>query len=163
MLVIGIPPTISQQPSDLTVVQGQGATFAVGANGDAPLSFQWRFNGTLLGGASGSSYLVSAAVITNAGTYDVVVTNAFGAVTSTGAQLKVLVAPSIFNITAGAGQITVSFPSTTGLNYQLQYKNSLNDTAWNTASAWIAGTGGVLSLQDTNTVVASRFYRIAGE
>jgi hypothetical protein len=163
MLVIGMPPSIAQEPSSLTVVQGQDATFAVSANGDAPLSYQWRYKGTLLISTTSSSYTVAAASITNAGTYDVLVTNAFGSVTSTGAQLRVLVPPSIVNISASGSAMSISFGSVAALSYQLQYKNALNDTAWITASPWIPGTGGVLMLQDTNGVTSSRFYRISCE
>jgi uncharacterized repeat protein (TIGR01451 family) len=160
VLTIGIPPSITQEPASLTVVQGQGATFSVAVTGDTPLNYQWRLNGAPVGGAAGSSYTVAATTITNAGIYDVVVTNDFGSATSTAAQLKVLVAPSIINIAAGGNTVSVSVTTLAGLNYQLQYKNSLTDALWNTASPWTPGTGGVLVLQDTNTVVAGRFYRV---
>jgi uncharacterized repeat protein (TIGR01451 family) len=163
MLVIGMPPSITQQPSSLTVVQGQDATFTVSASGDAPLSYQWRYNGTPVVITTSGSYTVTATSATNAGTYDAVITNAFGSVTSTGAQLKVLVRPSILNITASGSAISVCFGSATSLSYQLQYKNTLNDAAWVTASPWTPGTGGVLVLQDTNSLSASRFYRISCE
>jgi hypothetical protein len=143
------------------VVQGQNATFTVSANGDTPLSYQWRFNGTPISSAIGTSYTVTGTSVDAAGAYDVVVTNAFGSITSTEAQLKVLVAPSILNLTSSGSSMSVSFPSVTGLNYQLQYKNTLNDAAWGFASPWTPGTGGVLVLQDTNTVFTSRFYRIS--
>jgi len=161
MLSIGVPPGISQEPSSLTVVQGQNATFTVSANGDTPLSYQWRFNWTPISSAIGTSYTVTGTSVDAAGAYDVVVTNAFGSITSTEAQLKVLVAPSILNLTSSGSSMSVSFPSVTGLNYQLQYKNTLNDAAWSFASPWTPGTGGVLVLQDTNTVFTSRFYRIS--
>src|SRR5437879_4088728 len=47
-------PNITSQPQNQTVIAGQSATFAVGATGDAPLNYQWTFNGLNVG--SGSSY-----------------------------------------------------------------------------------------------------------
>ena len=159
MLTIGTPPSITQPPTNLVVVQGQTAIFTVGANGDAPLSYEWRFNGAPLGAPNSSSLTLTGILGTNAGTYDVIVSNSFGATNSTAAQLKVLVPPSISNITGGS-MTSVSLVSVSGLSYQLEYKNTLNDPVWTPVSSWMDGTGGILVLQDTNTATTSRFYRV---
>src|SRR5262249_3673145 len=88
-------PTVTQQPSPLTVSQGGTATFIVGAAGDPPLSFQWRFKGASIVGATTSSYSVSGATPADAGTYDAVVSNKHGSVTSAAALLTVLIPPVI--------------------------------------------------------------------
>src|SRR5205823_5890217 len=65
--------------------------------GEGLLAYQWRKDGTLVSQAT-NSILGLAAVSTNdAGHYDVVVSNAFGTVTSVAAALQVLPygAPSI--------------------------------------------------------------------
>ncbi|HZR18272.1 MAG TPA: immunoglobulin domain-containing protein [Verrucomicrobiae bacterium] len=94
-LVVGIPPTVTQDPGSLTVTQGQNAGFSVSADGTTPLTYQWRFNGTPLAGGAGTNYIVSQAASGNAGSYDVVITNSFGVVTSALAQLTVIIPPSI--------------------------------------------------------------------
>jgi hypothetical protein len=48
-------PSITTQPASQTVTAGANVTFTVGANGTAPLSYQWRKNGTDLIGATDSS------------------------------------------------------------------------------------------------------------
>jgi plastocyanin len=83
------PPTITAQPHSQSVTVGQAATFSVGASGTPPLSFQWLFGGTALAGAAMSSLTINNAQPANAGNYSAVVTNAFGAVTSSVAILMV--------------------------------------------------------------------------
>ncbi|MDW8310320.1 MAG: fibronectin type III domain-containing protein, partial [Verrucomicrobiales bacterium] len=58
-LTVLVPPLITQQPQDQTVVAGQNATFSVVAGGSAPLFYQWRFYGTNLPGATGSVLTLS--------------------------------------------------------------------------------------------------------
>ena len=41
-LTVNVPPTITTQPSSVTITAGQTATFSVTATGTAPLSYQWR-------------------------------------------------------------------------------------------------------------------------
>ncbi len=89
------PPAITNQPSDLVVNQGANATFNIGVTGDAPLSYQWRFAGLNLAGATGSSYTRLNAQPVHEGEYSVVVTNAAGSVTSSVALLTVRVPPSL--------------------------------------------------------------------
>jgi hypothetical protein len=58
-----------------------------------------------------------------------------------------------------AGVFTVSFASQTGAAYVLEYKNSLTDTAWNSAPA-VPGTGGTQTLSDSSASGPQRFYRV---
>ena len=75
--------------------QGASATFTVGATGATPLSYQWRFEGTNLAGATASSYTRPNAQPVHEGDYSVVITNIAGAVTSENAFLVVNIPPSI--------------------------------------------------------------------
>src|SRR5207244_8006537 len=51
-----VPPAITTQPNNQTVVAGQAATFMVVASGTAPMSYQWQKNGANIVGATSSSY-----------------------------------------------------------------------------------------------------------
>ncbi|SPE53115.1 hypothetical protein SBV1_1640001 [Verrucomicrobia bacterium] len=88
------PPTILTQPENQVTSVGSSVMFSVSAVGQQPLHYRWQKNGVNLtdtGDASGSS--TSSLILTNSaaadvGVYAVVVSNAFGSVTSTGAVLS---------------------------------------------------------------------------
>jgi glucose/arabinose dehydrogenase len=82
-------PVITTQPQNITVAQGNSATFRVTATGTAPLSYQWRKNGTNINGATSSSYTISNPTANDAGNFSVVVSNSAGSVTSNSATLTV--------------------------------------------------------------------------
>ncbi|MBW8863530.1 MAG: immunoglobulin domain-containing protein [Verrucomicrobia bacterium] len=80
-------PVITTQPQSQVVNPGASATFNVSANGAAPLSYQWLFNGTNLVGATNTVYTQTNVQAANTGNYSVVVTNSSGNVTSSVALL----------------------------------------------------------------------------
>jgi len=83
-------PTITTQPSSLTVTAGSPATFSVTASGTAPLSYQWRRNGSDIANATNSSYTLSAPTTSDNGVaFSVVVSNSAGSATSRSATLSV--------------------------------------------------------------------------
>ena len=97
------PPHIITQPASQTVNDGSSATFSVWAIGPSPLNYQWRFSGTNniseatnISGATNSSFAISDVQSNYAGKYDVVVTNAFGSVTSVVATLSNLLTAPVF-------------------------------------------------------------------
>jgi len=83
------PPTITTQPQGQTVVLGETATFNVVATGGIPLSYQWRFNGADIAGATNSSYARAKVGAADAGDYSVRVTNPYGSLLSDSATLVV--------------------------------------------------------------------------
>jgi 2-hydroxy-3-keto-5-methylthiopentenyl-1-phosphate phosphatase len=95
LLTVYVPPTIHTQPQNQTVVQGQTASFSVEANGTAPFSYQWDFNGSAVSGATSSALALTNVQATQAGSYTVVVTNNGGSITSRVATLTVNAPPSI--------------------------------------------------------------------
>jgi|694.fasta_scaffold97578_4 hypothetical protein len=90
----GTAPTITVQPSNQTVTAGATATFSVTATGSG-LTYQWRRNGTPIGGATSSSYTTPATTVSggsanNGDLYSVVVTgDTAPAATSSNATLTV--------------------------------------------------------------------------
>ena len=81
--VIGLP-TLVQQPSSRTNFAGSTATFTVLATSPAPLSYQWKKNGSPLSdtgnisGASTASLTISAVSDGDAASYSVLVSNLAG-------------------------------------------------------------------------------------
>ncbi len=85
------PPGVGPiQPSSLTVLNGQSASFTVPAFGTAPLFYQWRQNGTNVPGATTNTISFASAQVTNSGAYTLVVTNSVGSITSAVGTLTVI-------------------------------------------------------------------------
>ena len=82
-------PLISDQPTGQDKNAGESVSFNVTLVGTAPLSYQWRKEGGPLTGATASSLVRTNLRGTDAGNYDVVVSNVFGIVTSAVAVLTV--------------------------------------------------------------------------
>ena len=89
-LTLGVAPGITTQPQSLTVTQGQAALFSTSANGTAPRSYRWSLNGTTISGATNTTLVLTNVQTNQAGSYRVVVSNAYGSATSTVATLTVL-------------------------------------------------------------------------
>ena len=84
-----VPVMISIPPQDqLAFVRGT-AQFSVVAQGDGALSYQWRHNGESIEGATNSVLQLNDVQISDAGSYSVLVSNAFGGVLSASALLTV--------------------------------------------------------------------------
>lgn len=82
-------PSISEQPHSEGTAIGQTIGFMVQAYGTGPLGFTWRFNGTAIAGATNTWFALDNVQPPNAGVYSVVITNAYGSVTSALANLLV--------------------------------------------------------------------------
>jgi hypothetical protein len=156
-----VAPSVTAEPTNQVSTLGGSAAFYTSATGSTPLSYQWSFNGTNLVGATGNTLLLTNIQANQAGAYGVVVTNAAGAAVSSSANLKVLVPPSINSIKPTGTQVSVQVSTVLGLSYLLEYKSSITASNWTPVSSWVTGTGGILLLQDTNAVTATRFYRIS--
>jgi len=91
----GSPPTVATPPSSQTVTIGTTATFTVVAAGTGPFSYQWQKNGVAIAGATSASYNTpTTSAPDNGATFDVVVSNDSGPVTSAGATLTVNSSPT---------------------------------------------------------------------
>jgi hypothetical protein len=83
-----VPPAITTQPVSAVVDAGKSVMFTVVANGTAPLSYRWLFNGAPLSddadinGATTAKLNISNVQLPWVGTYSVVVSNTASNVTS---------------------------------------------------------------------------------
>jgi len=107
-LTVKSPPQIDTQPQSQTVGVGDPATFCVTASmecGSLALSYQWRKDGSPVGDDS-DCYHIPSCTPADAGTYDCVVTNTCGSVTSDPAILVVGPCMTIPEGQGGAGRHT---------------------------------------------------------
>ncbi|HEX5218087.1 MAG TPA: LamG-like jellyroll fold domain-containing protein [Verrucomicrobiae bacterium] len=77
------PPQVISPPKSLVVWQGETAQFNVQASGTPPPTYQWLRDGVPIAGATDTSYSIANAQSTNAGAFQVVVSNSAGTITST--------------------------------------------------------------------------------
>ena len=117
-------PVINSVPMSHGAVLGSTDTFTVLAGGAMPLTYQWSFNGTVLPGATNTSFSVTNLQLTSAGFYSVLVVNPAGAA-SASLFLEVQVPPGIAaqpqntSVPPGANAFfTVSATGTPPLSYQ---------------------------------------------
>jgi uncharacterized repeat protein (TIGR03803 family) len=112
-VLTGQAPIILSQPTSATLLPGATVSFTVLADGDSPLAYFWQFNGTNLAnggnisGAQSGTLDVASTTAANAGSYTVVITNSFGAVTSAAAVLN------ITGVTASGVALQVLYSFTT--------------------------------------------------
>ncbi len=82
-------PVVITHPFSRNVYTGANVDFKTLAVGDQPLAYQWKFNGTNVSGATTATLIITNAQSTDAGSYNVIITNHSGSVTSRPAVLKV--------------------------------------------------------------------------
>jgi len=138
-----VPPFVVSLPQSASALVGANVSFAVVAGGTQPLSYQWRRNGLSLSGKVAASIQLSGVTTNDAGSYDVVISNAVGSVTSAPpadlAVVPTVNVPSFVTVpplsqTAGLGTdviLTVVAGGTSPLNYQ-----------WRKDGASLPGQGG---------------------
>ena len=83
-------PTITLQPVAQSAALGGSVSFSVVAVGTAPFSYQWKFNGVAITGATATTLPVANVQSSHYGSYSVVVSSAVGSVSSLSATLSVL-------------------------------------------------------------------------
>jgi hypothetical protein len=83
------PPAIMVQPAGQTASAGSPITFSVVATGYEPLSYQWKTNGVLIPGATGSSFSIPSVSHSDVGVFTVDVSNPGGVTSSDPAGLTV--------------------------------------------------------------------------
>ncbi|MFM8944645.1 MAG: PQQ-dependent sugar dehydrogenase [Actinomycetota bacterium] len=115
-------PTITQQPTGLTVSSGAPATFSVVASGTAPLAYRWQRNGVDIPGATGASYTLTSASLADSGaTFRSIVSNGDGSATSASATLTVV------TNTAPVATITAPTATTYRAGDTIAYAGSATD------------------------------------
>jgi len=84
----GSGPTIVSQPRSGVAAVGDTVSWSILAAGSLPLFYQWQLNGNNISGATADTLLILGVAPPDFGAYRVVVSNAFGSVTSSNALLQ---------------------------------------------------------------------------
>jgi hypothetical protein len=166
-------PSFVAGPADRSTVVGQTATFTVVAAGTPAPTLQWQrspdgISWSAIGGATGASYTIPAAVAGDDGVrFRVVASNSQGSATSQAARLTVSVAPTAPVITAQPADRTASIGQTATFTVAadgaptptIQWQRSTGGAIWS------AITGATSSTYTTAAAVAgddgARFRAVA--
>ncbi len=105
-----VAPTFALAPASTTVSAGSSAAFYVEANGSAPLSYQWRRNGSPIAAATGALYVLNSVAQGDDGAqFSATVSNAAGSITSPAALLTVALPPMAPTITMQPQSVAAAF------------------------------------------------------
>lgn len=158
------PPVITGEPDAVVTGEGGTARFTVTASGAGTLSYQWRFNGDDIVGATSAVYQINGVQLSDAGTYEVVVSSSGGTVTSEPAELTI-VTPSLTPTLSGTpGNMTIQFQAVLPGRYFLEWSDNLID--WTPIEEALVETPRLLEFEhDHNedspeSVGQGLFYRI---
>jgi Immunoglobulin domain/Immunoglobulin I-set domain len=111
--VIEQAPAILAQPVDVVSYRGGAASFTVSAEGSSPLGIQWMFKGAAIPGATNAALTLPNVSASDAGSYQAVLNNKFGIVTSSAASLTLALGISL-------EQTTVRVSSAGGLAFTIR-------------------------------------------
>ena len=140
--------------------------FNVAVSGARPFSYQWQRNGTNLvdgGNLSGSTnrtLSLANVSLADAATYSVIVSNALGPVTSTGAHLTVVYPPVFLSAVQSNCTLGLTWSAAAGQKYRLQYKSSVSATNWSSLGSTITATGNTASAADNICTNGQKLYRV---
>jgi alpha-tubulin suppressor-like RCC1 family protein len=126
-LLAVVPLQIKTHPQSQNAYVGQQVTLRAEASGLGPLTYQWKFNGTDLPGATDSSLVFTSATAAQSGWYCLAVTNAYAWAVSSNAYLNVvpiLITGQPENRTSfpgGTMQISVTAQAALPITYQWHF------------------------------------------
>ncbi|MCA8959794.1 MAG: immunoglobulin domain-containing protein [Planctomycetes bacterium] len=125
VLIVDTVPIIEVEPASQVACLGDVVLFTTAASGAGPLTYQWRFDGADIPGATMSTLALPDVEPSAAGDYDVVVTNGCGSTPSAAAVLSLegppaIVMPPIGQLVCLGSSVTLQFvvDSPTPVTYQ---------------------------------------------
>ena len=131
-------PVIRTQPVSQSAAAGATIAFSVLADGTPPLSYQWRFQGQAIAGATQPVLNLVNLLSSQAGTYQVIVSNPAGNATSWDALLTIESSGlrlSVAGVSPDGGTLTLEFEAMAGRSYTLQSLPLLPGQTWSTADS----------------------------
>jgi hypothetical protein len=159
-LSTNVPPYLTAQPESQETTAGTDVTFTVQAGGTPTLNYQWRFHGTNLAGATGSSFTRTNAQSSHAGNYSVVVTNASGSVTSVVANLTLTPAvPLEFVLIEAVPETGLRLGISGQPGFDVRLLTSTNLMNWSVLTNLPNPTGALLFTNPIPAAVPQQFYR----
>ena len=163
---LDLPPDFIISPTNQSVAIGGATTLSCQPFGTGPFAYQWLSNGIPITGATGSSLTIAnISLQTTNVQFQVLVSNAWGSITSSVASLTVLQPPDIYAIFGSSqGNYTVYLASHPNSTNRLWTTTNLTapQSQWQVISTNITASNGLSQFSDTNTVgMPNKFYRLS--
>lgn len=161
-LDVEIAPFVVTQPVDQSGCPGDLVTFSVTGDGTAPLAYQWRRNGAIIPGATGSmlSVFIHDGLLRGADTFDVVITNGCGEVSSVPVTLTVGEGPAITTQPASQsvcdeGSLTLTVAASGSAPFTYQWRKQGVDVPGATGDSLMINPVSVADAGDYDVVVTN--------
>jgi uncharacterized delta-60 repeat protein len=163
-----IDPLLTVQPVSQDRNAGESMALTVGAIGTEPLSYQWHKDGLARPGATQSALTLTNLQGADAGSYDVLVSNMWGTVTSTAAVLRVnLALTDSFNPGARSDVSALALQADGGIlvgGSRLLSRINANGTPDSNFDFRVDNSVGTMAVQpDGKILVGGYFNLLAGE
>jgi hypothetical protein len=162
-------PVIVSQPTGQTSAMGASIVLSASALGIPPLTLQWFKDGSVLSGATSSSFVINSATRRNSGAYQMIASNRLGSASSVWAPVVVrvpqklsplpLLPGGMFRLLSADADGGILLPEDTA-GFQAQVSTNLRD--WVGLPSQLLLTNNELLLTDPLPAIsnATRFYRI---
>ncbi|MGH7956966.1 MAG: immunoglobulin domain-containing protein, partial [Opitutaceae bacterium] len=160
-LTVNVIPVITVQPASVLATVGGPVGFTVVATGSPSPTYQWRKGGNAIAGATGSTFNIASTTLNDAGSFDVIVSNVAGSVTSNPAMLTVTPAPTAPVITSQPASQNAAAGSSVSFNVAASGVPAPT-FQWRKGTDAIAGATGVtLSLTNVTTADSGNYTVVA--
>lgn len=145
-IITDMPPSITQQPDDTNICEGESLILIVKANGTEPLSYQWQKNniditGDNVSGAESATLMIDNVDIGDAGDYTCRVYNDCGIITSDVAEVNIWEKPYF---TSQPSNVQACENTSTNLELTAQGHTPLEATWYQLPADTEAGNGQTL-------------------
>jgi hypothetical protein len=160
-------PAFTVQPVAETVASPSTVVFSAAASGLPAPTYQWKFNGAAISGATSARLVVNGATAANAGSYTCVATNSVGSAPSAAATLSIASTAnpgrlgnlSVLSTFANGQLLTVGFitggAGTSGTQSLLVRADGPTLASFGLSSTMVDPTFSVIPLGSTTTVASN--------
>ena len=151
------PPVITQPPLSRTLSAGADTLLSFALTGGGPFSYQWRFGSATLNGATNPTLALNGLTAAQAGLYDIVVTGAGGAVTSSPASVAIF---GMQLIPSGGSPLPLLIlDGGIGTRYRLETSPSVSLSNWSLLTPVTLPSSRFYYADTTSSNQPARFYR----
>ena len=157
--MLPVAPSITTQPLSQTNHPGTPALFSVVAAGTTP-AYQWTKNGNSINQATNPTFTLPSVSALDSGTYQSIITNGYGAVSSAPASLTVVGPLIIQSLSVTDATAVLNWTAIPGNAYSVQYQDSPDSNDWETDGPPVMAGSSIATITNLLNGATQRFYRV---